>query len=55
MPFVFATGYDEDYLPERFRHVPQWGKPFSAAALAARMTFIGNAPDVPEDCDRNCP
>ena len=40
IPFVFATGYDEDYLPERFRHVPQWCKPFSAAALAARLVLL---------------
>jgi CheY-like chemotaxis protein len=33
VPFVFATGYLEESIPERFRHVPRWGKPFDVTAL----------------------
>jgi two-component SAPR family response regulator len=34
IPFIFATGYDEFHLPERYRHVPRWEKPFSSERLA---------------------
>lgn len=49
VPFVFATGYDGDYLPERFRDVPQWNKPFSPAALAVHVALLGGAPGLAED------
>lgn len=43
IPFVFATGYDEDAIPEHYRHVPRWEKPFDAAMLAEAMAAIGQA------------
>lgn len=48
IPFVFATGYDGTHLPPRFRHVPQWRKPFSAEALAAGLTMIDREMGPPE-------
>ena len=33
IPFVFATGYDRAAIPERFRDVPLWSKPFDAERL----------------------
>lgn len=40
IPFVFATGYDEEAIPEQYRHVPRWEKPFDAAVLAEAMAAI---------------
>ena len=37
VPFVFATGYEEATVPERFRHVPRWEKPFNPDALARAL------------------
>jgi CheY-like chemotaxis protein len=34
VPFVFATGYDEDMPPERYSSVPHCGKPVHAASVA---------------------
>jgi len=28
VPFVFATGYSAEVIPERFRHVKRWEKPY---------------------------
>jgi light-regulated signal transduction histidine kinase (bacteriophytochrome)/CheY-like chemotaxis protein len=41
IPFMFATGYtDSANLPQRFRHVPIVGKPYSASALANAITNL---------------
>lgn len=32
IPFVFATGYERDELPERFAEVPHFVKPFTSGA-----------------------
>jgi DNA-binding response OmpR family regulator len=37
IPFIFATGYREDYIPERFRDVPRWHKPFDVDEFAERV------------------
>jgi DNA-binding response OmpR family regulator len=37
-PFLFATGYDEWVLPERFRDFPRLTKPFDKLSLE-RMTL----------------
>lgn len=34
VPFVFATGYEREFIPPRFRDVPYWEKPFDAGGLA---------------------
>jgi CheY-like chemotaxis protein len=33
IPFVFATGYDRAAVPERYRNVPHWAKPFDPEQL----------------------
>jgi DNA-binding response OmpR family regulator len=37
IPFIFATGYREDYIPDRYRHVPRWHKPFDVDEFAERV------------------
>jgi len=39
-PFVFATGYSAHVIPERFRHIPLWEKPYDAARLAADIAEL---------------
>jgi DNA-binding NtrC family response regulator len=39
-PFVFATGYSPQVIPERFRHIPLWEKPYDAAELAAEIAGL---------------
>ena len=34
VPFVFATGYDEGTIPERYSDVPKFIKPFDVGAIA---------------------
>ena len=34
IPFVFATGYDPTTIPDHYRELPRWQKPFDADALA---------------------
>ena len=33
VPFVFATGLEAHVIPDRYQHVPRWGKPYSMEAL----------------------
>jgi DNA-binding NtrC family response regulator len=33
IPFVFATGYGESIVPEKYAKVPRWEKPFDCSAL----------------------
>lgn len=40
VPFVFATGYDAQVLPERYRHIPRWEKPYDAARLAESLPQV---------------
>lgn len=35
--FMFATGYERDFLPARFQSVPYWEKPFDPRALARAL------------------
>lgn len=37
VPFMFATGYERDFLPVRFQSVPYWEKPFDPLALARAL------------------
>ncbi len=37
VPFVFATGYDEASLPEPYRDVPRWEKPFDPGELVRAL------------------
>jgi DNA-binding response OmpR family regulator len=41
IPYVIATGYAADALPERFRGKPRLEKPYRAEALAAMMAQAG--------------
>ncbi|KRQ01840.1 hypothetical protein AOQ72_10515 [Bradyrhizobium yuanmingense] len=34
-PFIFATGYDATAIPDRFRHVRRWEKPYELGKVAA--------------------
>lgn len=37
VPFVFATGYDSGSIPEAYREVPVWEKPFDPDQLAGKL------------------
>lgn len=38
VPFVFATGYGEQAIPQRFRHVPRFEKPLDLEQLVKAVT-----------------
>jgi CheY-like chemotaxis protein len=40
VPFVFATGYDENILPQRFRHVVRCSKPVNLHQLSRAMAQL---------------
>ena len=40
IPFVFATGYDAAAVPETYKDVPRWEKPFDPAALASALPSL---------------
>ncbi len=44
VPFVFATGYDESAVPEAYRDVPRWEKPFKPEDLARALPGIVQNP-----------
>lgn len=37
IPYVIATGYSAEFLPERFRRKPRLAKPFQAEQVVAMM------------------
>lgn len=41
IPFVFATGYDADVVPERHAGVRRWEKPFNIADLLGALSAGG--------------
>jgi CheY-like chemotaxis protein len=43
IPFIFATGYGDSALPERFRGRPTLSKPFALEALGKALNAIGIA------------
>ena len=45
-PFIFTTGYSAEIIPDRFRHVPRWEKPYELEEVRA---------DVAELCAREIP
>lgn len=50
VPFVFASGYDREALPERFRHIGLCQKPIDAnAVLAAVQAFRSRAAHAAPD------
>jgi len=40
VPFVFATGYDAHSVPDAYRDVPRWEKPFNPNDLATALPGI---------------
>ena len=44
VPFVFATGYDEAAVPETYRDVPRWEKPFKPEDLAKALPGVMRGP-----------
>ncbi len=40
IPFVFATGYDEAAVPETYKDVPRWEKPYRPEDLAKALPGI---------------
>jgi CheY-like chemotaxis protein len=44
VPFVFATGYGENAIPERFRNRPTLQKPFRPDELADTIAKIATPP-----------
>lgn len=43
-PFVFATGYGERGIPERFQNVPILQKPFTPEELAGAIVSLTSTP-----------
>src|SRR3712207_2858614 len=43
IPFVFATGYDEAAVPEAYKDVPRWEKPFKPEDLAKALPSLVQA------------
>lgn len=39
VPFVFATGYGEQMIPQRFRHIPRFEKPLDLESLAKAVSL----------------
>jgi len=39
IPFVFATGYGEQAIPQRFRHVPRFEKPLDLEQLVNAVAW----------------
>ncbi|WP_407158152.1 response regulator [Bradyrhizobium sp. STM 3557] len=39
-PFVFATGYDANTIPDRFRAVQRWEKPYELDKLTADVAEL---------------
>jgi CheY-like chemotaxis protein len=37
VPFVFATGYDQRSIPDTYKDVPRWEKPFRPKDLATAL------------------
>ena len=44
VPFVFATGYDHASIPEPYRSVSRWEKPFDPHELVAVLPAFGRSP-----------
>ncbi len=40
IPFIFATGYGNGFLPERFERVPRWEKPFDVSSLTRALAAL---------------
>ena len=40
VPFVFATGYDATAVPDAYKDVPRWEKPFKPEDLAKALPAI---------------
>ena len=40
IPFVFATGYDAAAVPEAYKGVPRWEKPFKPEDLAKALPAL---------------
>jgi two-component SAPR family response regulator len=41
IPFVFATGYNQEVLPSRFSEVTRFEKPYDASAIAKHVVQLG--------------
>ncbi|MCE7029654.1 response regulator [Jiella avicenniae] len=40
VPFVFTTGYDPTAMPDDYRKMPRWEKPFDPAAFALSVAAL---------------
>jgi DNA-binding response OmpR family regulator len=52
VPFIFATGYDVDAIPDRFATVPRHGKPLQTRELLAVLDKLADdaAPEPVPGC-----
>ena len=51
IPLVFATGYSDPTIPERYRHVGVLQKPFGPEDIArALFPIVGDSPPGPLPC-----
>ncbi|WP_297507826.1 response regulator [uncultured Caulobacter sp.] len=41
-PFLFATGYDHEIIPDRFRDAPRLEKPFAVEAVVAVLEALSS-------------
>ncbi|PVE20390.1 hypothetical protein DC522_32625 [Microvirga sp. KLBC 81] len=44
IPVVFATGYDESAVPDRYQAIPRWQKPFDPQALVQALPDLVRDP-----------
>ena len=40
IPLIFATGYDASVIPEKYRHIPRWEKPFDPMVLTSALSKL---------------
>jgi len=40
VPFVFATGYSASTVPDRYRHIPRWEKPYRLEELVQALPAL---------------
>lgn len=43
IPVLIATGYGREAIPDEYRHLPRWQKPFEASGLAEALLGIVDA------------
>lgn len=48
IPFVFATGYEKEVIPDRFNHVPHFEKPVNILACVEAALALAAGRETPQ-------